>query len=218
MLQMLRPDLQIMHRTKMATMTLSHYENICDKIRSDLTEPQRVSIALDAWSSPQRVAYLGVLVYWIDNKFQFREHLIGFTPLDIEHTDRQLTIELMKILENYGIKDKLFGVVTDNASNNSTLKDELEKAMSRREFRWDRTQNSINCLAHVINLVAQDFIQALGSKAIADNVIMQLKNEQVQDIEASQGLSVVVKKVWLQVVMQKGNAFTNHEIRFALWR
>lgn len=49
-------------------------------------------------------------------------------------------MELMKILETYAIKDKLFGVVTDNASNNGTLKDELEKAMNRREFRWDRTQ------------------------------------------------------------------------------
>jgi hypothetical protein len=45
---------------------------------------------------------------------------------------------------------------------------------------------------------------------------MQLKNEQVQDIEASRDLSVVIKKILLQMIMQKINAFTNHEIRFAL--
>ncbi len=45
---------------------------------------------------------------------------------------------------------------------------------------------------------------------------MQLENEQVQDIKASRGLSVVVKKVLLHMIMQKGNAFINHEIRFAL--
>ncbi len=150
---MLRSDLQIAHCTKMIIMILSHYKKICDKIRSNLTESRRVSIALNAWSSSQRVAYLKVLIYWVDIKFQFREHLIEFTSLDIEHIDCQLMMKLMKILKNYAIKNKLFEIVIDNASNNSILKEKLEKIMSHREFRWDRTQNFINCLTHIINLV-----------------------------------------------------------------
>jgi len=48
----------------------------------------------------------------------------------------------------------------------------------------------------------QDFIQALESKTIVDNVIAQLKNDQVQDIETSKELSVVIKKILLQMIMQ----------------
>ncbi len=44
-------------------------------------------------------------------------------------------LKLLKILKNYVIKNKLFNVVTDNASNNDILKDELEKIMTRREFQ-----------------------------------------------------------------------------------
>ena len=44
-------------------------------------------------------------------------------------------LKLLKILENYAIKNKLFSFVTDNASNNDILKDELEKIMTRREVR-----------------------------------------------------------------------------------
>ncbi len=44
-------------------------------------------------------------------------------------------LKLLKILKNYAIKNKLFNVVTDNASNNDILKDELEKIITRREFR-----------------------------------------------------------------------------------
>ncbi len=213
---MLRSDLQIAHCTKMTIMILSHYKKICDKIKLNLTESRRVSIALNAWSSSQRVAYLRVLIYWVDVKFQFREHLIEFTSLDIEHTERQLMMKLMKILKNYAIKNKLFKIVINNASNNSILKEKLEKIMSHREFRWNRTQNFINCLTHIINLVTQDFIQALELKTIADNVIAQLENEQVQDIETSRELSVVIKKILLRMIMQKSNAFINHEIRFVL--
>ncbi len=64
----------------------------------------------------------------------------------------------------------------------------------------------------------QDFIQALELKTITDNVIAQLKNEQVQNIETSRELSVVIKKILLRMIMQKSNAFINHEIRFVLWR
>jgi len=64
--------------------------------------------------------------------------------------------------------------------------------------------------------MTQNFIQALELKAITNNVIMQLKNEQVQDIEASRDLSIVIKKILLRMIMQKSNAFTDHEIRFAL--
>ncbi len=43
-------------------------------------------------------------------------------------------LKLLKILENYAIKDKLFSVVIDNASNNDILKDELEKIITHRKF------------------------------------------------------------------------------------
>jgi len=64
--------------------------------------------------------------------------------------------------------------------------------------------------------VIQDFIQALKLKILTDNVIAQLKNDQVQDIETSRELSVVIKKILLQMIMQKSNAFINYEIRFVL--
>jgi len=64
--------------------------------------------------------------------------------------------------------------------------------------------------------VIQDFIQALKLKILTDNVIAQLKNDQVQDIETSRELSVVIKKILLQMIMQKSNAFINYKIRFVL--
>jgi len=64
--------------------------------------------------------------------------------------------------------------------------------------------------------MTQIFIQALELKTIADNIITQLKNDQVQDIETSRELFIVIKKILLQIIMQKSNAFINHEIKFML--
>ena len=115
-------------------MILLHYKKICDKIRLNFTKSRHVFTALNTWSSSQRVAYLKVLIYWVDVEFQFREHFIKFTSFDIEHIDCQLMMKLMKILKNYAIKNKLFEIVINNVSNNSILKEKLEKIMSHRKF------------------------------------------------------------------------------------
>ena len=61
--------------------------------------------------------------------------------------------ELFKILNTYDIKNKLFNVVIDNASNNDTLKKKLKRALNRRDISWDKAQNSISYLTHIINLM-----------------------------------------------------------------
>ncbi len=66
--------------------------------------------------------------------FQYREHIIEFTSLQVEHTDYHLMQELFKILNTYDIKNKLFDVVIDNASNNDTLKKKFERALNRRDI------------------------------------------------------------------------------------
>jgi hypothetical protein len=62
--------------------------------------------------------------------FQYHEHLIEFTSLQVEHTDHHLMQKLFKILNIYNIKTKLFDVVIDNASNNDTLKKKLERVLN----------------------------------------------------------------------------------------
>ena len=66
--------------------------------------------------------------------FQYHEHFIEFTSLEVKHTDHHLMQKLFKILNIYNIKNKLFNVVTDNASNNKTLKKKLERALNQRDI------------------------------------------------------------------------------------
>jgi len=41
--------------------------------------------------------------------------------------------ELLKILNTYNIKNKLFEIVTNNAKNNDTLKKKFKKTLNRRD-------------------------------------------------------------------------------------
>ncbi len=59
----------------------------------------------------------------------------------------------MLISNTYNIKNKLFDIIIDNASNNNTLKKKFERVLNWRDISWNRAQNLISCMTHIINLV-----------------------------------------------------------------
>jgi len=64
-------------------------------------------------------------------------------------------------------------------------------------------------MTHIINLVTQEFIRAIKSKTLNDNFAMSLNNDQVKNVITSNDLCTVVKKIFIKLIMQKNNAFTN---------
>ncbi len=213
---MLRSKITFVHHIKLSSIIFLKYDEIHAKIKQDLKELRQIFIALNAWSSSQKVTYLKVLIYWMNVTFQYHKHFIEFTSLQVEHTDHHLMQELFKILNTYNIKNKLFDVIIDNASKNDTLKKKLERVLSQRDISWNRAQNSISCMIHIINLMTQEFIRAIKSKTLNDNFVVSLNDNQVKNVITSNDLCIVIKKIFIKLIMQKDNAFTNQWNRFAL--
>ncbi len=62
---------------------------------------------------------------------------------------------------------------------------------------------------HIINLVTQEFIKAIESETLNDNLVVSLNDDQVENVITSNDLCIVVKKIFIKMIMQKNNAFTN---------
>jgi hypothetical protein len=78
---MLRPDLDIPHRTFIRTHLTSLYENIQSQLLSDLPESAKVSIALDGWQSPFNKSFLAVTAYYITTDWQWQEVCYMLYPI-----------------------------------------------------------------------------------------------------------------------------------------
>jgi len=57
--------------------------------------------------------------------------------------------------------------------------------------------------------MTQEFIKAIESKTLNNNLIMSLNDNQVENVITSNDLCIVVKKIFIKLIMQKNNAFTN---------
>ena len=91
---------------------------------------------------------MAIVGYFIDRKWKLREVLLGFEPLSGQHTGKKLAIVVNAVLDNYRLFDRVFALVTDNASNNGTLASELADML----LYFNEDEMHLPCLAHVIQL------------------------------------------------------------------
>jgi hypothetical protein len=93
-----------------------------EKIRTKLPkEPQNVSLVLDCWSAPRRDGYIAIKAYWVNDEWKMAEALIGFESVDGCYTGEGLAKIVIDRLDYYGLSKRVIAIISDNASNNTTL-------------------------------------------------------------------------------------------------
>ncbi|KAJ5666469.1 uncharacterized protein N7477_008917, partial [Penicillium maclennaniae] len=92
-----------------------------ESILRTLPVGSRISIALDCRTSPFSQAFMAITGYFIDADWAYREVLLGFKPLHGSHIGANLSGVLLQTLIEHNLEGRVFGITTDNASNNKTL-------------------------------------------------------------------------------------------------
>ncbi|KAH9453548.1 hypothetical protein Pst134EA_024417, partial [Puccinia striiformis f. sp. tritici] len=77
-----------------------------------------------------------------------------------EHSGENFGNMFVDRLNEMEISDSLISITADNASNNSTLARQVQRQLGKSSFAADK--QLLGCMAHVINLAAQDGIKAIG--------------------------------------------------------
>jgi len=76
---------------------------------------------------------------------------------------------VLKVLDEFGIAEKLYCITSDNAGNNLTMAKELDRLLGERGIEWDHEKHHIPCLSHVINIAVQKFLKAIKSDCLDPN-------------------------------------------------
>ncbi|KAI7963712.1 hypothetical protein MJO29_004139 [Puccinia striiformis f. sp. tritici] len=91
-------------------------------------------LGLDAWQSPNGFDVLGTVTYRMVEEDESGFHLeampLDFVRLQKSHTGVYLAKTVRLIVDKFGLQDKIYGIVTDNASNNQTMIKEIQT------YRW----------------------------------------------------------------------------------
>lgn len=139
-----------------------------------------ISLTLDTWTSPNHLAFLGIVGSFINSRWERKEVLLGFEPLSGAHTGAALAAVVQKILYEYDIEPHLLTITADNASNNKTLCQTLSERLESKGIQWSAKQNQLPCLAHVIQLIVNKVIKHLNIEARDDVPAVSFNDDNIQ--------------------------------------
>ncbi|GBB88912.1 hypothetical protein RclHR1_15510004 [Rhizophagus clarus] len=163
MIYLLRKDAFIPSADTVKNYIMTFYEDSHKKIALILQNTSsKISFTIDAWTSSNNYSFLGITAHWVTESWELKSILLDFIKLEGPHSGANIKEAFLKSLKNFEIESKILGVTTDNAH--------------------------VRCLAHVINLAAQQALTTL--KAV--------ENDETSDEEVGsliRKLRTLVKKI-----------------------
>ncbi|KNF06673.1 hypothetical protein PSTG_00548 [Puccinia striiformis f. sp. tritici PST-78] len=167
------------------------YTAVQDTLKKNLLSNGVMYIGANAWQSPNGFDILGVVIYQLvelaGGKVKLESMPLDFVQLAKSHTGEYLADTIRVVVEKFEIQNKICGILTDNAFNNSVMVSEMKK------FKWARfkgDQQWIRCYAHILNLIAQLILRPFGlvnkrstSKASAEDAESSSDNSEGEDAE-----------------------------------
>ncbi|XP_058736659.1 zinc finger BED domain-containing protein RICESLEEPER 2-like [Vicia villosa] len=161
------------HQVKLDCETFYEAERV--KMKRSMSQINRISLTTDLWwSGEQRIGYMTVTGHFIDSKWQLHERVLSFKNVPPPHSGEVLCRELIKVMDDWGIRDKVVSISVDNASANDNCISRLKRDFSgRRNLPLDGKLFHVRCCAHILNLLVQDGLDMI--KVIVDKVRNSVK-------------------------------------------
>ena len=186
LLQICRPVIQLPGRTHLRTLISDRATAVRQQILKQLPSSRKISIALDCWTSPNHLAFLAILGYFITNNWEYKEVLLAFHPLHGKHSGKTLARAVAQTLQEYQISSQLLAITADNAANNNSLRKELAKELHKEGITWNKDTGTIRCMAHVIQLSVTRLLTILKSLAKNETVNSHLSTNRLSRIKPDQ--------------------------------
>lgn len=197
MMEYVRDGILLNSRTTLMRKMKDMYEQVVGHFVDKLKMlDSKFSITLDVWTARNALSFLGVTMHYIDNNWNKCDLLLELKPLRCDHTGENLSKILIEILEKYQLTSRLLGVTVDNASNNSTMVEALEVYYQKYhpEAGFSLAWNKIECVAHVINLAAQEIMKPF--KKYITNEFDNIEESNLDTMTtAFTRLSILVRKI-----------------------
>ncbi|CAH2007669.1 unnamed protein product [Acanthoscelides obtectus] len=146
----LEPNYPIPSRYMLSSGLLdAQFTLVKEKLKDELKRASHICLTTDGWTSRATTSYQAVTAHYIlGDIWEMRSALLGCFECQERHTADYIKQELIHLVTDWEINDKIFVCVTDNASN-------MKAAI--RLTGWEH----FPCVAHTYNLIVQASLQTI---------------------------------------------------------
>jgi uncharacterized protein YegP (UPF0339 family) len=145
MMESLQPTFSGLRRQTMHNDSVSRFKRISQGLKVELQAlNSRICFTSNLWTSNQ----------YIDANFILKK-TIAFKDVKYPHNGFVIEEAITRCLIEWGIKEKVFTITLDNASNNRLAIDLLQEN-GASDMIFDGEHLHVRCCAHILNLLVQD--------------------------------------------------------------
>jgi len=83
-------------------------------------------LVVDGWQAPNVIEFVGILARFVDKDYCLQTVPLDFVACEDKTKGKYLAKVLYKVLEEFEITDRIHAITTDNASNMTTMLQELK--------------------------------------------------------------------------------------------
>jgi hypothetical protein len=131
-----------------------------------------VALTSDIWSGKAKEDYISVVVHFVNFDWCLEKSLLGLRAIEVAHTGYDIAERVELVANDYGITDKIFAIVLDNASSNKTAMEVLKLVFSgyighlipmpsRNEYDLSVIFLHQRCGCHIINFIINSCLKRL---------------------------------------------------------
>jgi hAT family C-terminal dimerisation region len=159
---------------------LKEFERRQEGIKKRLhTSKSRIHLSFDLWTSPNNMAFVGVVGHFMSSKYKVESVLLGLRRIQGTHTGENIAEAVLKVIHKYGLSgDQMGWFVLDNATSNDTCVEEILKRLSINDTVERRR---LRCLGHIINLSAKAFLFGSDPNAFEKDIENTQKYEELKN-------------------------------------
>ncbi len=191
-LSMLNSSVPLPKSPKICILVEEYMEGSEQDLLKDLPAGAKVSIVADGWTSPNKLAILAIVAYFIDNNWRLRKVVIGFEEIHGRQTGLNIARMIGEVLYRYRLTDRVHTITTDNARNNT----HAPKHLRLRNVGTAAVRH-IPCLAHVLQISLKEMLSAIKTVPQNENKVEIWTNDMagLDNQSRPDDISVVLHKV-----------------------
>jgi hypothetical protein len=109
----------------------------------------RIHLSFDLWTSLQCKAINGGVANFVDNSRKCQTAMLAFKEMTDCHNGKAIAANILAVINDYDLRDKVGFFVLDNVSSNNTA-----VAVLGETLQFDPKVRRLRCVSHILNLVA----------------------------------------------------------------
>jgi hypothetical protein len=173
----------------------------------------KIHLAFDIWTSRTNRALNGTVAHWVDQDGRCQTAVLALTGMADHHGGKEICANVLKVINDYNIRDRIGYFILDNAKNSDKAVEFL-----CAELELDPKWRRLRCAGHIINLIARQVLFGEDYEMFERDIALINDLKEEVELWRKKGPVGMIHSIVEWIRNSPGRLQRFHKVQQDLWR